>query len=92
MVPHICNRPLFVYIGGIVGVFNREVFLVSVDELIEFLQKEIRDEKIIFLLPDGTEMVLSSKPPRHGGPKRFIDEDGNDIRKSTVLVWLDEYK
>jgi hypothetical protein len=65
---------------------------MTVQKLIEFLQKEIHDEEVIFLLPDGTEMILSPKPPRHGGPKRFVNEEGNDIRKSTVLIWLDEYK
>ena len=65
---------------------------MTVQELIKFLEKEIQDEKIIFLLPDGKEMVLGDKPPRHAGPKRFLDENGDEYRKSTVLVWLKDYE
>jgi hypothetical protein len=65
---------------------------MTVEKLIEFLKNEIQDEEIIFLLPNGEEMLLDSKPPRHGGPQRFYDEEGNEYHKSTVLIWLRDMK
>ena len=37
---------------------------MNVKRLIEFLQKEIDDEEVLFLAEDGKKYRLQSKPPR----------------------------
>ena len=50
---------------------------MNVKRLIEFLQKEIDDEEVLFLAEDGKKYRLQSKPPRHAGPAPFTDENGS---------------
>ena len=65
---------------------------MNVKRLIEFLQKEIDDEEVLFLAEDGKKYRLQSKPPRHAGPAPFTDENGKPYKKSVVLVWIKEHK